>query len=110
MAGRKHHLQQFGRPSADLNQIEDPFERDLLFRSTQVTPFCKHCGGEIIQDGTDSKYQGEIAAMGHTDCHLAWEETERQRKLAEQRRIEKERANFNMDEYIERMMNQREGH
>lgn len=107
MAGRKNHLQHFGAPRTDLNDITDPFERDLAFRSTQVTPYCRHCGGELVADGNESKYQGELAAMAHTDCELAWKEKEHQRVLAEQRRIEKERANFNMDEYIEQMMKQR---
>lgn len=110
MSGRKHRLQQLAVQHPDFSKVDDPFERDLLFRGMQATPYCKHCGGEILAGDKDSKHQGELAAMAHTDCELAFQEKERQRLAKERREAEEARRNFNMDDYMEKMLKERGKH
>lgn len=107
MSGRKNHIQQYGGMPPDFSQVEDPMERDLKFRSMQVTPYCKHCGGELKQEDKESKYHSELQAMAHTDCELRYQEKERQRQEKERREAEEAKRNFNMDDYMEQMMRER---
>jgi hypothetical protein len=111
MAGRKHHLQGFGMQQ-DLGHIKDPILRDQAFRSTQITPYCKHCGREILlmaqeQDGA-RKFQIESKMQAHTDCQNLWEEKERTRIAIEAREKAKAFAELDMDTYLQQLAKQRD--
>lgn len=75
MAGRKHRLQDLGITPGqfDFNKEEDPFLRDLAFRSMSVTPFCKLCGREIIasaegEAGEKADWEYEMQVSAHQRC------------------------------------------
>lgn len=75
MAGRKNRAQDIGMMPGQngFNNIEDPFERDLAFRSLSVTVYCKLCGGEILdaeQDSTGARvnWQYETQVGAHQSC------------------------------------------
>ena len=105
MAGRKHHLQQFGMPIKSLNDIEDPIERDFAYRSLQVTPYCRHCGGEIMssledEDGMQVDVDWEMQNKAHYKCFMKWQAAQPKPEPVKQPEI-------NWDDYMEQMMKQR---
>jgi hypothetical protein len=112
MAGRKHHLQQYGYAGKDLGGIKDPIERDLAFKSISLTPYCKHCGKEIMmmaqEEASPKKYQAEVKAHAHTVCQNKWEEEYKAKVAAEQQAAAKAFAELDMDAYMEQLMKERE--
>lgn len=113
MAGRKHHLQQFGRPMNDFNKIQDPFERDLAFKSMTATPYCKHCGEQILDALMDKNkgnvdWEWEMKHQAHYRCYKEWEAEASAKIEAERRRLAKEAKEMDWDDYMAQMMKQRE--
>jgi hypothetical protein len=113
MAGRKNHLQGMGVMGKDLGQIKDPFERDFAFRAMQTTPYCRHCGREILLGGDPgkdnvSKFQRETKMMSHGECQNLWEEKERTRIAMEAKEKAKAFAELDMDKYLEQLVKQRD--
>lgn len=117
MAGRKHHLQQFGYMNMDWNKIQDPIERDYAFRSLETTPYCKFCGNQILDASQDAEgksvnWEWEQQNLAHYKCMLANRDkkAEQARLAAVKAEIEKaEKAKeFDMDAYMEQMLKQRE--
>lgn len=113
MAGRKHHLQQFGTPAGKgFNHIEDPFERDFAFRSMTAMPYCKHCGEQVLQayedaDGVKIDAEWEMQNKAHFKCHSAHQEVLRNQAAKAAAEEQKRREEFDFDKYMEELMKQR---
>lgn len=108
MAGLKHHIQQYGlQPGKGFNDIENPLERDLAFRSMTVSPYCKHCGKLILdsrqdESGSVANVEWEQKNNAHFICHKQWEAKVKAQAQA------KEEEQVDWDAYIANTMRQRE--
>ena len=117
MTGRKHHLQQFGFYNKDLNTIEDPFERDLAFRSRQVVPFCQFCGKEVLDSSQDENgakvdWQWEMQRRAHYKCFIEFQAEQEEKARLERAKAELEKVKeieaFDWDKYMKDMLDRKE--
>lgn len=113
MAGRKHHLQQLGYSGANLSKIEDPMERDFAFRTIQATPYCKHCGEQVLQslqdkDGKAIDSEWEQKNQAHYNCYSKWKREMEHKKMVEDWNKAEKAANFDWDTYMKQMLDKKE--
>lgn len=109
---RKHHLQQYGMPFKNFNDISDPFERDFAYRSMMIPVYCRHCGEQVIAassgkiEGSSTDWKWEMEHGAHYACYSKWKQEEDARIRREQ--AERKKAEeMDWDAYMAQMMKQR---
>lgn len=75
MAGIKNMYQLYGATPLKSAKGDTIWERDLAFQSQEYTPYCRYCGGEIInakedENGHRVDPEWEQLNQAHYRCYL----------------------------------------